>query len=46
MNNNVIGIDVAKNIFQLCLTNSQGKVTGKQRLSRDSLLTYLGIVNK
>lgn len=40
MNNNVICIDVAKNIFQLCLTNSQSEVTGKQRLGRDSLLTF------
>lgn len=42
MNTNVIGIDVAKNIFQLCLANPHGKVTGKQRLGRESLLTYLG----
>lgn len=41
MNINVIGIDVAKNIFQLCLANSQGKAMGKQRLGRDSLLSYL-----
>jgi transposase len=41
MNTNVIGIDVAKNIFQLCLTNPHGKVIGKQRLGRESLLTYL-----
>lgn len=41
MNNNVIGIDVAKNIFQLCLANPCGKVTGKQRLGRESLLPYL-----
>ena len=41
MNSNVIGIDVAKNIFQLCLTNPHGKVIGKQRLGRESLLTYL-----
>ncbi len=41
MNINVIGIDVAKNIFQLCLANPQGKVTGKKRLGRESLLTHL-----
>lgn len=41
MNTNVIGIDVAKNVFQLCLANLQGKVIGKQRLGRESLLTYL-----
>lgn len=38
---NVIGIDVAKNIFQLCLANSYGKVIGKQRLGRKDLLSYL-----
>ncbi len=41
MNNNVIGIDVAKNIFQLCLATDQGKIIGKQRLGRESLLTHL-----
>lgn len=46
MNSNVIGIDVAKNIFQLCLANPYGKVTSTQRLGRESLLTYLANQDK
>lgn len=41
MNNSLIGIDVAKHVFQLCCATSQGKMVGKKRLSRESLLTYL-----
>lgn len=46
MNNNVIGIDVAKNIFQLCCASAQGKVINKRRLMRENLLTYLAIQEK
>jgi transposase len=41
MNCNIIGIDIAKTIFQLCLATAQGKIVGKQRLGRDRLLHYL-----
>ena len=33
-----LGIDVAKNVFQLCGVNQQGKIVIKKRLSRDKLL--------
>lgn len=41
MNITLIGIDVAKNVFQLCSANLQGKVMAKNRLSRENLLTHL-----
>lgn len=34
----MIGIDIAKNVFQLCGTNREGKVILKKRLTRKQLL--------
>ena len=41
MNTNVIGIDIAKSVFQLCGANPQGKMMTKNRLSRDNFLNHL-----
>lgn len=41
MNITLIGIDVAKNIFQLCCVNRMGKIIQKKRLSRDKLLSFI-----
>jgi len=47
MNNiNVIGIDLAKNVFQLHGINIQGKVTLKKRLTRDKLLPQIAQINQ
>ena len=46
MNNiNVLGIDLAKNYFQLHGINEQGKVMVKKRLTRDKLLPYVAQIN-
>jgi transposase len=41
MNVNVIGIDIAKNVFHLHGIDSQGKVVLKERVSRKKFLTVL-----
>lgn len=41
MNITLVGIDIAKNVFQLCSANPQGKVMARNRLSRDNVLTHL-----
>jgi transposase len=43
MNVSVIGIDIAKNVFQLHGIDNQGKVVLKERVSRKKLLTVLSI---
>ena len=37
-NNSVISIDIAKNIFQVCLLNEHNKVTVNKKVSRNKLL--------
>lgn len=41
MNITTLGIDIAKNIFQLHGTNKQGKVVLKKRLRRSQLLAFM-----
>lgn len=41
MNTTIIGMDIAKNVFQLAYANKQGKMVGKKRISRDKLLQEL-----
>lgn len=41
MNITIIGIDIAKNVFQLAYANKQGKIMAKKRLSREKLLHEL-----
>ena len=41
MNITLIGMDIAKQIFQLCCVNEKGKVVTKRRLSREKLLAEL-----
>lgn len=41
MNITILGIDIAKSIFQLHGTNTQGKVELKKRLRRNQLLTFM-----
>lgn len=41
MNITTLGIDIAKNVFQLHGTNERGKVELRKRLRRDQLLTYM-----
>ncbi|MFT5261071.1 MAG: transposase, partial [Gammaproteobacteria bacterium] len=36
-----IGIDLAKNIFQVCATNSDGKVIYNKTIKRAKLATFL-----
>lgn len=36
-----VGIDIAKNVFQLHGTDSQGNVVLRKRLRRDQLLAYM-----
>jgi transposase len=38
MNVTLIGIDIAKNIFQLAYANKEGKIVARKRLSRERLL--------
>lgn len=38
---NVIAIDLAKDIFQVCIMNSQGKIISNQALSRRKLIDWL-----
>lgn len=42
----VIGIDIAKNVFQLHGIDNQGKVVLKERVSRKKLLTVLSNLPK
>jgi transposase len=47
MNNiSVLGIDLAKNYFQLHGIDQQGKVILKKRLTRDKLLPYIAQINQ
>lgn len=39
-NNNLIGLDIAKNVFEVCVQNAQGQVLKKKRLSRASVLRW------
>jgi len=41
MNITTLGIDIAKNVFQLHGTNERGKVELKKRLRREQFLTYM-----
>ncbi|PIQ43896.1 MAG: IS110 family transposase [Gammaproteobacteria bacterium CG11_big_fil_rev_8_21_14_0_20_46_22] len=41
MNITLIGMDIAKHVFQLCGANQAGKVIMRRRLSRDNLLMHL-----
>lgn len=41
MNINILGIDIAKNLFQLHAVDKGGKAVLKQRLSRDKLLPFI-----
>ncbi len=41
MNITTLGIDIAKNVFQLHGTNERGKVTLKKRLRRNQLLAFM-----
>jgi transposase len=41
MNISLLGIDIAKNIFQLHGVDSSGKRVLKQRIERDKLATYI-----
>jgi transposase len=38
----VLGIDIAKNVFQLHGVNSKGRCVLKKRVSRDKLLSFMG----
>lgn len=44
MNVSVLGIDIAKNIFQLHGVDSSGKRVLKQRIERDKLSAYVEVV--
>lgn len=46
MNINLLGIDIAKNIFQLHGVDHMGKVTLKKRISRDQLSAYIANLPK
>ena len=39
MDINVLGIDIAKNIFQLCAVNKKGEIIKEQTIKRNTLLT-------
>ena len=41
---NIIGIDLGKTVFHLVMMDPQGKVTGRKKLSRPQMLTYLANV--
>src|SRR6185437_3750537 len=41
MNINILGIDIAKNVFQLHGLNHEGKAVYKKRCSRDQLLSVV-----
>jgi len=38
----VIGIDLAKRVFQLCALSASGEIVWQKRLSRDAVQTFLG----
>ena len=40
MNITTVGIDLAKNVFQVCGTDGSGKVVLKKRLSRNDLFLF------
>ena len=46
MNINLLGIDIAKNIFQLNGVDSYGKSVLKKRITRDELANYIGKLAK
>lgn len=41
MNNNIIGIDIAKNVFQVCVMNEHGKITSNKRVQRSQVLEFI-----
>ena len=41
MNSNVIAIDIAKEVFQLCEIDKKGKIVMEKRLTRGKLLPFL-----
>lgn len=41
MNNTVIGIDIAKNVFQVCVMNASGKIAINKRLVRTQVLEFI-----
>lgn len=41
MESNILGIDLAKNIFHVCEMNLQGKVVRRERLDRDQLSSWV-----
>lgn len=41
----VLGIDLAKNVFQLHGTNEKGKCVLRKRLSRDKLVEFVSQIN-
>lgn len=45
MNINVLGIDIAKNIFQLCGVNTRGEIVKEQAVKRDKLLAKVNALS-
>ena len=41
MNNNVIGMDIAKNVFQICVMNEVGRIVTNKRVPRSQVLEIL-----
>lgn len=41
MNINVLGIDIAKNVFQCCGLDSQGRIIAERRVNRSKLLATI-----
>lgn len=41
MNISTLGIDIAKNVFELCGINAQGKRVFRKRLARDKLIEFM-----
>jgi transposase len=41
MNNTIIGIDIAKNIFQVCEMSSAGKIASNRKITRSQVLEYI-----
>lgn len=41
MNNTVIGIDIAKNVFQVCVMKESGSITINRRLPRSQVLEFI-----
>ena len=43
---NVVGLDLAKNVFQVHIANAQGKKIGGRRLKRAEMLSYFAQLPK